>query len=88
LPNHLDLLKELSDLKIRMQHAANLETIDDLLEAYGKKTRILKRVESLREENPMLGLRGVRLGMLVPELTTMQVRAGVRGRLPGHPGRH
>jgi len=75
LPNHLDLLKELSDLKIRMQHAADLETIDDLLEAYGKKTRILKRVESLREENPMLGLRGVRLGMLVPELTTMQVRA-------------
>jgi pyruvate,orthophosphate dikinase len=58
-----------------MQHAADLETIDDLLEAYGKKTRILKRVESLREENPMLGLRGVRLGMLVPELTTMQVRA-------------
>ena len=75
LPNHLDLLKELSDLKIRMQHAADLETIDDLLEAYGKKTRILKRVENLREENPMLGLRGVRLGMLVPELTTMQVRA-------------
>jgi pyruvate,orthophosphate dikinase len=75
LPNHLDLLKELSDLKIRMQHATDLETIDDLLEAYGKKTRVLKRVENLREENPMLGLRGVRLGMLVPELTTMQVRA-------------
>jgi pyruvate,water dikinase len=28
-----------------------------------------------REENPMLGLRGVRLGIHIPELTTMQVRA-------------
>ena len=75
LPNHIELLTELSDLKIRLQHAANLEAIDALLEQYRKKERILKRVESLREENPMLGLRGVRLGMLVPELTTMQVRA-------------
>ena len=75
LPNHIDLLTELSDLKIRLQHAADLEAIDALLEQYRKKERILKRVESLREENPMLGLRGVRLGMLVPELTTMQVRA-------------
>jgi pyruvate, orthophosphate dikinase len=75
LPNYVVLLKELSDLKIRLQHAADLETIDGLLDEYQKKTRILKRVESLREDNPMLGLRGVRLGMLVPELTTMQVRA-------------
>jgi pyruvate,orthophosphate dikinase len=35
----------------------------------------LKRVESLREENPMLGLRGVRLGIYIPELTRMQVCA-------------
>jgi pyruvate, orthophosphate dikinase len=75
LPNYVDLLRDLSDLKIRLQHAADLEAIDALLEQYRKKERILKRVESLREENPMLGLRGVRLGMLVPELTTMQVRA-------------
>jgi pyruvate,orthophosphate dikinase len=75
LPNYVDLIKELSDLKIRLQHAADLDAIDALLEQYRKKERILKRVESLREENPMLGLRGVRLGMLLPELTTMQVRA-------------
>jgi pyruvate,orthophosphate dikinase len=36
---------------------------------------MLDRVEALREENPMLGLRGVRLGILRPELTRMQVRA-------------
>ncbi|MDJ0808455.1 MAG: pyruvate, phosphate dikinase [Desulfobacterales bacterium] len=75
LPNHIELLTELSDLKIRLQHAPDLQAIDELLKQYRRKEHILKRVEKLREENPMLGLRGVRLGMLVPELTTMQVRA-------------
>ncbi|MEK6193419.1 MAG: pyruvate, phosphate dikinase [Deltaproteobacteria bacterium] len=75
LPNNIDLMRELSDLKIRLQHAGNLQDIDALLDQVKKKERILKRVESIREENPMLGLRGVRLGIHIPELTTMQVRA-------------
>ncbi len=75
LPNHVDLMRELADLKIRLQHAGNLEDIDVLVEKIDKKQRILERVESLREENPMLGLRGVRLGIHIPELTIMQVRA-------------
>ena len=33
------------------------------------------RVESMREYNPMLGLRGVRLGITVPEIYEMQARA-------------
>jgi len=36
---------------------------------------MLDRVEALRESNPMLGTRGVRLGILMPALTRMQVRA-------------
>jgi pyruvate,orthophosphate dikinase len=36
---------------------------------------VRQRVESLREVNPMLGLRGVRLGMTYPEVTRMQARA-------------
>ncbi len=75
LPNYEELSHELTDLKIRLQHADTLEQVDALLERINEKTRIRKRVESLRESNPMLGLRGVRLGILVPELTTMQVRA-------------
>ncbi len=75
LPSQVDLIRELSDLKIRLQHAGNLEDIDDLLDKVRKKERVLKRVESLHESNPMLGLRGVRLGILIPELTLMQVRA-------------
>jgi pyruvate,orthophosphate dikinase len=36
---------------------------------------LLEAVSSLREANPMLGLRGCRLGILYPEITRMQVRA-------------
>ncbi|MEJ2222143.1 MAG: pyruvate, phosphate dikinase [Desulfobacterales bacterium] len=75
LPNRFDLMHELSDLKIRLKEAANLAQVDDLLEQIRMKQSILKRVESLHEANPMLGLRGVRLGIQIPELTTMQVRA-------------
>jgi pyruvate,orthophosphate dikinase len=75
LPNNIVLMRELSDLKIRLQHAGNLQDIDALLDQVKKKEKMLKRVESIREENPMLGLRGVRLGIHIPELTSMQVRA-------------
>jgi len=75
LPNHIDLMRELTDLKLRLKHAGTLEDVDGLLGQIRTKERILKRVESLREDNPMLGLRGVRLGIQIPELTTMQVRA-------------
>jgi pyruvate,orthophosphate dikinase len=75
LPNIIDLTRELADLKARLQHAATPSETDELQEQVTEKEPILKRVESLREENPMLGLRGVRLGILMPELTTMQVRA-------------
>ena len=37
--------------------------------------RILRAVNRLHEENPMLGLRGVRLGLVLPGLFAMQVRA-------------
>ncbi len=75
LPNHVDLMRDLTDCKIRLKEAGNLEEIDKLLDQIAKEERILKRVESLHESNPMLGLRGVRLGIHIPELTSMQVRA-------------
>jgi pyruvate, orthophosphate dikinase len=40
-----------------------------------EKKRILQKVNELHEANPMLGLRGVRLGILKPGLYAMQVRA-------------
>ncbi len=75
LPFHVDLMRELTDLKLRLQDASTLEEIDKLIDQIGKDQAILKRVESLHESNPMLGLRGVRLGIHIPELTKMQVRA-------------
>ncbi len=36
---------------------------------------LAKRADSLRENNPMLGHRGVRLGVTYPEITEMQIRA-------------
>jgi pyruvate, orthophosphate dikinase len=75
LPDHMQLHHDLTDLKIRLKHADTLEKVDTLLQQIKEKAQILKRVESLHESNPMLGLRGVRLGIQIPELTTMQVRA-------------
>ncbi|UCD82292.1 MAG: pyruvate, phosphate dikinase [Desulfobacterales bacterium] len=75
LPNHMELTHDLTDLKIRLKHADTLEKFNTLLQQINEKTQVLKRVESLQESNPMLGLRGVRLGIQIPELTTMQVRA-------------
>ena len=53
---------------------------EDKIQALAKElgvnmAEIHKRAESLRENNPMLGHRGVRLGITYPEITEMQVRA-------------
>jgi pyruvate,orthophosphate dikinase len=75
LPGHDELVEDIADLKIRMRSAESMPDIDGLLRQYEAKERMLQRVDTLREANPMLGLRGVRLGILRPELTRMQVRA-------------
>jgi len=75
LPGFEQLMSELTDGKIRLLNAKNLQEIDELLHKIEETEHILRRVETLREANPMLGLRGVRLGITMPELTQMQVRA-------------
>jgi pyruvate,orthophosphate dikinase len=75
LPSFEELSTDLTDLKIRIQAAGSLKEINDLLARIEEEEHMLERVESLRETNPMLGLRGVRLGIMLPGLTRMQVRA-------------
>jgi pyruvate,orthophosphate dikinase len=75
LPSAHDLMLELTDLKLRMQHLSSLKDLDNTLEEIEAKSRLLERVEALGESNPMLGTRGVRLGMLIPGLYKMQVKA-------------
>jgi pyruvate,orthophosphate dikinase len=40
-----------------------------------EKAELLEAVEAMREQNPMLGLRGCRLGLLIPDIVKMQTRA-------------
>ena len=52
------------------------EKQEELAKALGiKKEDVAKRGEALHESNPMMGHRGVRLGITFPEVTEMQIRA-------------
>jgi pyruvate,orthophosphate dikinase len=65
LPSLEDLIRETTHLKDTGESPARLKKLE----------KIMARVEELHEANPMLGLRGVRLSILFPEITRMQVRA-------------
>jgi pyruvate,orthophosphate dikinase len=65
LPPYETLLKEVLELRFKGGNRAELE----------EKEGLLRRVEAMREANPMIGLRGVRLGILRPEIYEIQVRA-------------
>jgi len=64
-----EFLPDLTELSVRVA----------LAEARGEATeldrRLLQAVQRLHEQNPMLGLRGVRLGVVIPGLFEMQARA-------------
>ncbi len=75
LPAYDELIRDLADLKVQLQHHTTMDEIDRTLDRIRGMQDFLERVEALRESNPMLGTRGVRLGILIPELTRMQVRA-------------
>ncbi|MGD8835234.1 MAG: pyruvate, phosphate dikinase [Desulfobacteraceae bacterium] len=75
LPDLVELVLELTDLKLRIRESGTLVQIDEILKEIRVKERLRSRAARLDEQNPMLGLRGVRLGIHIPELTKMQVRA-------------
>ncbi|MCW8910721.1 MAG: pyruvate, phosphate dikinase [Gammaproteobacteria bacterium] len=56
----------------RVRYLAEPHMVDEIIE---KKESILKMVRTLFETNPMLGHRGVRLGITFPEIYNMQIRA-------------
>ena len=67
LPKREELMVEIARMELTGSDSATLE----------EKRRLLARVEELHEFNPMLGLRGCRLGITMPEITRMQARAVV-----------
>ena len=73
LPRRESLIHEVAELETRLRLGdGDPRSLGDQLHV---KQTMLLAVESLHEENPMLGLRGVRLGIHMPELVAMQVRA-------------
>ena len=66
LPSFDELTETATDLQIRLINAADLTTVNQLVEELTATQTMLSRVASLRESNPMLGLRGVRLGLQIP----------------------
>ena len=65
LPKREDLMVEVAVMETKGINGQELE----------QKKALLSRVEQLHEFNPMLGHRGVRLGITYPEITEMQTRA-------------
>ena len=70
LPNYEELVRETTELRTRI----NLGN-DELHAKYEERSKLLAEVEAMKEQNPMLGLRGVRLSILFPGLVVMQTRA-------------
>jgi pyruvate,orthophosphate dikinase len=75
LPELSDLMKDLANHQIQLAGTSDQAEIDELQTVIQGEQQMLARVETLHEANPMLGTRGVRLGIMIPELTRMQVRA-------------
>ena len=67
-----EFLPDRTDLAVKVALA---EARGDTSPAAEKDRKLLAAVEKLHESNPMLGLRGVRLGLLTPGLFGLQVRA-------------
>ncbi len=79
-----EFLPNLPDLAARVEHARMEES-----EELPALERLMARVQDISEENPMLGTRGCRLGILYPEIYEMQVHAIFRAAKtapePPHP---
>ncbi|MFZ0218460.1 MAG: pyruvate, phosphate dikinase, partial [Candidatus Dormiibacterota bacterium] len=71
LPSLLDQALQVQRLQIEKGDAGEL----------ARATALLKQIQRLTEQNPMLGTRGVRLALLYPEIPEMQVRAIARAAL-------
>jgi pyruvate,orthophosphate dikinase len=75
LPSARDLMEDLTDLKLSIPQLTDHNELEQVRQEIEEKSGLLLRVEELHESNPMLGTRGVRLGITIPGLYKMQVQA-------------
>ena len=68
LPSEEELLEEVITMRVKGE-----------TEGLAEKEDLLNKVRALHESNPMMGLRGVRLSIVMPEIVEMQVRAIFEG---------
>ncbi|HUV27202.1 MAG TPA: putative PEP-binding protein, partial [Anaerolineales bacterium] len=64
LPSEHELLEEVITMRVKGE-----------TEGLAEKEELLGHVQNLHESNPMMGLRGIRLSIMMPEIVEMQVRA-------------
>jgi pyruvate,orthophosphate dikinase len=72
LSDAVDFMYRAADTHPKVSRLADPRLVDEAIE---KKETMLKKVRALAEVNPMLGHRGVRLGISFPEIYSMQIRA-------------
>ncbi len=70
LPSFEQLVRETTEIQTRIHMGQK-----DLEKELEAKMKLLGEVESMKEQNPMLGMRGVRLSIILPGLVIMQTRA-------------
>jgi pyruvate,orthophosphate dikinase len=82
LPSKDKLLVEATEMRLKVERLAKKaekkkgrKKLAKLQGELAEKERLLHAVEAMEEANPMMGLRGIRLGITMPEITQMQVRA-------------
>ncbi|KOR29574.1 pyruvate phosphate dikinase [Achromatium sp. WMS1] len=72
LSDAIGILYRTADTHPHTERVADPRLVEEVIE---KKAKMLKKVNILQEVNPMLGHRGVRLGITFPEIYSMQIRA-------------
>jgi pyruvate,orthophosphate dikinase len=75
LPSYEELVADTTELRVRLEYVEGKKKRAKLEKELAEKEAILEEVAVMRESNPMLGLRGIRLGITMPGITKMQVRA-------------
>jgi pyruvate, orthophosphate dikinase len=75
LPSHDELLAKVTRLRTVIELTDDASLPDGIRAELANAEELLSAVEAMREQNPMLGMRGVRLGLMIPDVVRMQTRA-------------
>ncbi len=75
LPSADELIAKVTRLQTTIELTPDASLPTDVRTELAEAEELLSAVEAMREQNPMLGMRGVRLGLMIPDIVRMQTRA-------------